>query len=168
MSHTFGNTSESIAEVGTEELLADFSPTSVAIGKVAERERAFEVEFPAYFSKEIYGTVQVTTSDGRLKDICSTDVTPLLPIWNELQVVLFRYNNYEDTKIQAGLIAQDVIALFEKYNLDWRDYGVIYEADTGYYSINYNFINTLSIEVVKTLLRGYESLERRVKALESR
>lgn len=165
---TFGNTSESIAEVGTEELLVDFSPTSVAVGKVAEREKAFEVEFPAYFSKEIYGTVQAITSDGRLKDICSTDVAPLLPIWNELQVVLFRYNNYEDTKIQAGLIAQDVIALFEKYDLDWRDYGVVYEADTGYYSVNYNFINTLSIEVIKTLLRGYESLERRVKALENR
>lgn len=164
----FGNTSESVAEVGTEELLVDFSPTSVAIGKVSEREKALEVEFPAYFSKEIYGTVQVTTSDERLKDICATDVTPLLPIWKELQVVLFRYNNYEDTKIQSGLIAQDVIALFEKHNLDWRDYGVVYEADTGYYSVNYNFINTLSIEVIKTLLRDYEGLERRVKALESR
>ena len=164
----FGNTADSVAEVGTEELLVDFSPTSVAIGKVAERDEAFEVDFPSYFSKTIYGTVQTVTSDERLKDICSTDVTPLLPIWKELQVVLFRYNNYEDTKIQAGLIAQDVIKLFEKYKLDWRDYGVVYEADTGYYSVNYNFINTLSIEVIKTLLRGYESLERRVKALESR
>ena len=164
----FGNTSESVAEVGTEELLADFSPTSVAIGKVAEREKAFEVALPAYFSKQIYGTIQSVTSDGRLKDICSTDITPLIPLWEDLQVVLFRYNNYEDTKIQAGLIAQDIIRVFDMHKLDWRDYGVIYETEDGYYSVNYNFINTITIEVVKTLQRGYESLERRIKALESR
>lgn len=163
----FGNTSESVAEVGTEELLVDFSPTSVAIGKVAEREKAFEVDFPAYFSKEIYGTVHATTSDGRLKDICSTDITPLIPLWKELQVVLFRYNNYEDTRVQAGLIAQDIIMIFDRHNLDWRDYGVVYEDESGYYSVNYNFINTITIEVVKALENAYNSLETRLKRLES-
>lgn len=164
----FGNTSESIAEVGTEELLVDFSSTSVAIGKVAERESAFEVELPAYFSDTIYGTVQASTSDERLKDICDTNVDLLIPIWKELQVVLFRYNNYKDTKIQAGLIAQDIIKLFEKNKLDWQDYGVVYESEDGYYSVNYGFINTISIEVIKSLLSDCESLERRVKALENK
>ena len=81
---------------------------------------------------------------------------------------MFRYNNYEDTKIQAGLIAQDIIRVFDMHKLDWRDYGIVYETEDGYYSVNYNFINTITIEVVKTLQRGYESLERRIKALESR
>lgn len=140
----FGATGSAIAEVGTEELLLDFSPTSVAIGKVCERENAFEVNLPAYFEETIYGTVQTNTSDSRLKTLCDENIDTLLPILDEIQVVLFRYNNIRDYKKQLGVIAQDVMQIFNEHDLDWNDYGIIYE-DNGIYSINYNFINQLML-----------------------
>lgn len=162
----FGAQSASFADIGTEELLVDLSSNGVGIGKVVERENALEVYWDAYFDGTVYGTVQANTSDVRKKLLADESISPLLAIWDELSVVLFRYRD-GDEKILAGLIAQDVISIFNANELDWREYGIVYEDPaTGFYSINYEFINQLSMLKVKMLQMQLNDLADRVARLE--
>lgn len=154
----FGATTSYLTDVGTEELLIDFSPNSVGIGKVVERENALEVGWDSYFSGTIHGTVQTSTSDARYKDIIGNiDEDILLNLWRDLQIVLFRYN--DNYKINAGVIAQDVIALFDSYGLDWQDYAIVYGSEETAYSVNYQMLNMLTLHIVQTLCKRVTVLE---------
>lgn len=153
-------------DIGTEELLIDLSPNSVAVGKVAERENALEVGWDAHFEGAIYGTVQANTSDIRKKILIDEKADTLLDIWDELSVVLFKYRD-GDEKILPGLVAQDVISIFNAHELDWRDYGMVYEdPQTGFYSINYEFVNQLSMLKVREVQDSLADLAKRVCVLE--
>lgn len=162
----FGASSAAYTDIGTEELLIDMSADGVAIGKVVERQNALEVEWDSYFDGTIYGTVQANTSDIRKKLLVDGDIDALLDIWDELSVVLFKYRD-GDEKILPGLVAQDVISVFNAHELDWRDYGMIYEdPQTGFYSINYEFVNQLSMLKVRKVQSELAELAKRVCVLE--
>ena len=162
----FNATSTQYNDVNTEEMLLDIAPKGVGIGKIVEREKALEVGWDAWFEGTIYGTVQANTSDIRKKLLVGDSLLPLLKIWDELSVVLFKYRDADDKKL-LGLVAQDVISIFNAHELDWRDYGLVYEDPaTGYYSINYEFINQLSMLKVKTLQSQICELASRITKLE--
>ena len=166
---TLGGTAEYYENISTEELLIDLYEKGVAVGKVVERTTdngVFEVGWDAYFDGIIYGNVQTNVSDVRNKLLVDNDINKLLDIWDKLSVVLFKYRD-SDNKILAGLIAQDVISIFSANGLDWRDYGVVYDDPaTGYYSINYEFINQLSMLKVKMVQSQLNDLAERVAKLE--
>ena len=155
-------------ELGTEDILIDMYKNSVCIGGVSNRESAFEVNLDSYFEGTIHGTVQTNASDIRLKELVDDDLIPLLKIWDEMTVVLFKYKDYNN-KIQAGVIAQEIIELFNKYEIDWKKYGIVYQDPyTGYYSINYEFLNQLSILKVKLLQWKLLSIDQRLEKLENK
>lgn len=155
-------------ELGTEDILIDMYKNSVCIGGVSNRESAFEVNLDSYFEGTIYGTVQTNASDMRLKELVDDDLIPLLKIWDEMTVVLYKYKDYNN-KIQAGVIAQEIIELFNKHEIDWKKYGIVYQDPyTGYYSINYEFLNQLSILKVKLLQWKLLSIDQRLEKLENK
>ena len=163
---TFNATATSYAEIGTEELLLDFGPNAVGIGKVSERQNALEVEWPAYFENTIYGTVSANTSDERLKYIVNDDIEPLLRIYDQLFPIFFTYKHDADNKVLLGHVAQHVIDLMEQEDLDWKKYGLIYQDEsTGYFSINYEFLNQLGMYKIKILEDQMEYVLRQVEKL---
>ena len=165
---SMNNTYTVYADIGTEEMLIDLAPNAVGIGKVVERENALEVEWPAYFENIIYGTVQANTSDARLKVIVDDDMEPLLNIWDSLNYILYKYRDGDD-KTQLGIVAQEVIDLFEANNLDWEKYGIVYkDSSSGYYSINYEFINQLTTIKLKVLQMRVFILEEKMDKLEEK
>lgn len=148
----FNATNTYYAEMGTEELLVDFASNAVAIGKVAERQNAFEVEWPAYFEDTIYGTVSANTSDERLKYLVDDDIEPLLRVYDQLYPIFFTYKHDADNKVLLGHIAQYVVELMEQEDLDWKKYGLVYQDETtGYFSLNYEFLNQLGMYKIKIL-----------------
>jgi len=164
----YGATGYSIAEVGTEELLMDFSENSVAVGKVCERENAFECLYPAYFEDTIYGTVSAYSSDIRYKTILKDSIEDLVPLWKDINIILFKYNNSTDEKIFTGVIAQELIKLFEKHKMNWRDYALVLGSEEEGYSVNYEFLNRITMYVLSQTQDKLLKLELRIKALEEK
>lgn len=157
----FGASDNAAADISTEKILIDMYKDGVCIGGIANRSDAFEVVTDAYFEGDIFSNITASTSDARLKQDISYNLGKLLPIWSEMQTVLFRYKNKPD-KIQAGFIAQDIIKLFDKYELDWKEYGVVYQDDiTGYYSLNYEFINRITMLIVQMLVKEVAELKKK-------
>jgi hypothetical protein len=75
------------------------------------------------FSTVYAGTGTINTSDEREK----TDIAPIpdavLDAWAEVEWCQFRFK--DGKRLHTGLVAQRVIAVFEKHGLDAADYGLI-------------------------------------------
>lgn len=115
-----------------------------------------------------------TSSDERLKRDIEDIPEELASVWKELQPKIFRWNerNGNSEKIQLGLIAQDVIAAFEKYGLDYRDYGFVVpykvpDDDTEYFSVTYDDYHILTAMVLRKQQSQIDSLVSRIEKLES-
>ena len=58
---------------------------------------------------------------------------------DEKNLTIYQTDPVYDNRFRVGVIAQEVIAIFDQENLDWREYSIVNEdPETGYYSINYN------------------------------
>lgn len=113
------------------------------------------------------------SSDKRLKKDIVDIADVYVKIWTELLPKIFRWNEVasNDTNYHFGLIAQDVIAAFEKYGLDYKDYGFVNsftlpEDDTEYYGIAYDEYHMLTSLVVRKQQEKIDSLEERIEKLE--
>lgn len=90
------------------------------------------------------------SSDRRLKeDIKEIDDNVINAI-GEVELKQFKLKrNNPNHQISFGVIAQDLISAFEKYNLDIEDYSlintIIYEDGIEYYIVDYNQFNTLRL-----------------------
>lgn len=109
------------------------------------------------------------SSDKRLKKDISDIPEELISIWKELHPKIFRWNelNYGSDEIQFGLIAQDVIEAFEKYNLNYQDYGFaipykIQGDDTEYFSITYDVYYLLTAAVLRETTAKLEDLQSQI------
>jgi len=164
-----GKSVSKTVDIGTREILMDIAPSAVAVGKIAERKESFEVGWEAYFEKTIHGTVTTYTSDLRKKEIIEDeDIDVLLDIWDELSVVLYKYK-HGDGKVQTGLIAQDVMELFKKRDMNWSSYGLVYQdVNTGLYAINYEFVDQLTLLKMKRMQDQMVALTKRVMELENK
>ena len=114
-----------------------------------------------------------TSSDRRLKKDIDNLSDIYINIWNELLPKIFRWNEVSsnDCYYHFGLIAQDVIAAFEKYGLDYKEYGFVNsftlpEDDTEYYGIAYDEYHMLTSLVVRKQQEKINSLEERIEKLE--
>ena len=111
-------------------------------------------------------------SDKRLKkDI--TDIPDIfVDVWKELSPKIFKWNksNSEDSMFHFGLIAQDVIAVFKKYNLDYRDYGFIgtlklEEDGPEYFGITYGDYYILTDFVLRKTNSRIDNLQSQIDEL---
>lgn len=90
------------------------------------------------------------SSDERLKtDIKEIDDNVINAI-GEVELKQFKLKrNNPNNQISFGVIAQELISAFEKYNLDISDYSlidtIIYEDEIEYYIVDYNQFNTLRL-----------------------
>lgn len=89
-----------------------------------------------------------STSDRRLKDDIKNIDENVLKAIGEVELKQFRVKrNNPNNKISFGVIAQDLIESFEKYNLNVEDYDLIdtieYEDNVEYYIVNYEQFNVL-------------------------
>ena len=114
-----------------------------------------------------------TSSDMRMKENIEDIPDVFVNIWNELQSKVFKWNdlNSSNEKYHFGLIAQDVIAAFEKYELDYKEYGFVNsftlpDDDTEYFGIAYDEYHMLTSLVVKKQQARIDSLEERIEKLE--
>ena len=114
-----------------------------------------------------------TVSDRRLKEDIENIPEEFINVWKELHPKAFRWNdlNYDsEHKYQFGLIAQDVIDAFEKYNLDWRDYNVVtpfkmMDDDTEYFSVTYDNYHMLTSLALKDAVKKHDLLQSEIDAL---
>ena len=84
--------------------------------------------------------------------------------WNDL--------NSGDGKYHFGLIAQDVITTFEKYGLDYTDYGFVNtftmtDDDTEYFGIAYDEYHMLSSLVLKHTVNKLEEQRKQIDSLQT-
>lgn len=116
------------------------------------------------------GQLVGSLSDERLKTDIEVVKDNLLNMINEVNIKQFKLNN-KNGKISVGIIAQELIALFEKYNLDIKDYDFISETqykledETVYYTVNYEQFSILYQAMLK---KKIDSLEERLEKLEER
>ena len=105
------------------------------------------------------------SSDARLKEDIRDLPQVFCDIWNELQPKLFRFNklNGGGNTLYFGLIAQDVIAAFEKYGLDYRNYGFVSTMPidgVDYFAITYEAYNMITAQVLKNTLAEVSAIKR--------
>ena len=90
------------------------------------------------------------SSDERLKKDIEPINNNVINAIGEVNLKQFRLKrNNPNNKISFGVIAQELISAFEKYNLDISDYSlidtIIYEDGIEYYIVDYNQFNTLRL-----------------------
>lgn len=104
------------------------------------------------------------SSDSRLKEDIRDIPAVFCAIWAELQPKMFRWNelNNGDNTLHFGLIAQDVIEVFSKYGLDYRNYGFVATIPVEgveYFAITYEYYNILTAKVLKNTLEEVNNLK---------
>lgn len=104
------------------------------------------------------------SSDNRLKDNIVDIPTVFYNVWLELAPKAFNWNeiNGNDGLQHFGLIAQDVIAAFEKYGLDYKQYGfvsIIPVEGVDYFAITYENYNMLTALALKKTIEEVSTLK---------
>lgn len=100
-----------------------------------------------------------TTSDQRLKDNIQPINEAVINAIGEVALKQFNLKrNNKNNKISFGVIAQELIEIFKKYNLDVNDYNlidtVIYEDGIEYFIVNYEQFQILRLAYIENKLGG--------------
>ncbi len=112
------------------------------------------------------------SSDSRLKEDIEDIPKVFCDIWLELAPKVFKWNelnNGDDTK-HFGLIAQDVIKVFEKHGLDYKEYGFVATVpvnDVEYFAITYEYYNMLTAQVLKNTVAEVSALKNELQELKA-
>ena len=112
------------------------------------------------------------SSDSRLKEDISDIPEVFSAIWYELQPKMFRWNDIVkgDNTLHFGLIAQDVIDVFSKYGLDWRNYGFVSTIpvdEVDYFAITYEYYNILTAKVLKNTIEELNDLKKELASIKA-
>lgn len=105
------------------------------------------------------------SSDARLKKDVEDIPDKFVDLWNELNPKLFRWTDERDSRIQFGLIAQDVKSTFEKHGLNPEDYSFIvpYEVDgSEYFAVSYDNYYLITSAVLKKTVARVDDLRSQV------
>lgn len=111
-----------------------------------------------------------TSSDERLKKDIDDIPEIFVEIWKELQPKVFKWNDHNGggDKYQFGLIAQDVIAAFERYGVDYKDYDFIVpytNKGTEYFTVTYDHYHMLTSMVLKKVNDRLNDLQAQIDEL---
>ena len=122
--------------------------------------------------KNIVNKAWTVSSDRRLKKDIADIPDIFVDVWKELSPKIFKWNksNSEDNTWHFGLIAQDVIDVFKKYNLDYRDYGFIgtlklEEDGPEYFGITYDDYYILTDFVLRKTNSRIDNLQSQIDEL---
>lgn len=110
------------------------------------------------------------SSDERLKTAIEDIPEIFAQIWLELTPKMFEWNelNNPDGKKQFGLIAQEAIEIFNKYELNYEAFGlfsIIPIDETDYLAITYENYNMLTAQVLKNTIGELNSLKNEIKEI---
>lgn len=110
------------------------------------------------------------SSDSRLKENIEDIPKVFCDIWLELAPKVFKWNelNNGDGVLHFGLIAQDVIAAFKKYGLNYKDYGFVSTVPVNgvdYYAITYEYYNMLTAQVLKNTVAEVAAIKDELKQI---
>ena len=155
----------------TYELYASASGGAITIGSV----QAVGWEYA-------HRVFQIATSDFRLKKdfhrISSDEISKIY-----LGIKLYDYcykSNISDRKIHSGILAQQLIKLFEEHGIDWKKYALVQEiepldfTDEGQYigesgyGIDYNNLHAWHIVMIQQQQKKIDDLEEENKLLKER
>lgn len=111
-----------------------------------------------------------SSSDERLKANIETIPDVFIDIWLELEPKVFEWNNLNspDGKKHFGLIAQEAIEVFNKYGVNYKDFGfieVVPVDEVEYLAITYEYYNMLTAQVLKKTANRLSALESTVAEL---
>lgn len=120
----------------------------------------------------ITSSAWTTSSDKRLKKDINDIPEVFIDVWKILQPKVFKWNdlNGGGDKYQFGLIAQDVIEAFERYGLDYRDYGFIVpytNKGIEYFTVTYDHYHMLTSMVLKQTNDRLEEQQKQIDSLQS-
>ena len=113
------------------------------------------------------------SSDERLKEYVRDVPDIFVNIWRELEPKIFKWNhlNFDISgRYQFGLIAQDVISIFEKYGINYVDYNLVNIIEINgveYFSITYDHYHMLTALALKAAMNKLDSFESRLERLEA-
>lgn len=111
------------------------------------------------------------SSDKRLKTDINDVSGALVNVWKELLPKTFKWiDPSSGNETYLGLIAQDVISAFEKYGLDYRDYGFVVpyksiDDDTEYFGITYDSYHMLTAMVLRETNEKLEDQQKQIDSL---
>ena len=104
----------------------------------------------------VNGTLQ--TSDGRLKEIHDIKQEEL-DAGIALSASLIKYRWYGEEKFHFGCIAQEVMLIMEKHNLDPLQYGMVqYDEEADIFSVNYAELNSFCIAALSRRLNAINQI----------
>jgi len=97
------------------------------------------------------------SSDFRLKQ----EIKPIDNNFKDLYLSLNpkQFKFQFDRKQSNGLIAQEVLELCYKFNINPEEINLVNKRERGYYSLNYNFIHNISILLIQELCKRMEEVE---------
>lgn len=111
------------------------------------------------------------SSDRRLKKDITDIPDEFINLWLELQPKRFKYRNSDDDLWHVGFIAQEVIDLFKKYGLDYKEYGfvttfTVEEDETLYFALTYEYFDVLTLLVSQRQQKLINDMSERLNKLE--
>lgn len=117
-----------------------------------------------YRWSEVYAaTSTITTSDRRLKDNITYDMSPYGALFDRLRPTPYRYNDGRSGRTHTGLIAQDVEQALADIGLTTQDFAGMVKGDDGadgeVYSLRYEEFIALCIDQIQQLKKRVATLE---------
>ena len=111
----------------------------------------------------LYADGTINTSDRRVKKNIKS-LSMGVNFIKDLQPVQYKYKKTKgDTKIQMGLIAQEVVETMKTHNIPHDEYGVIqYDNEKDQYGLNYTHLIAPLINAVQELTSRLEYLEQKL------
>jgi len=118
-----------------------------------------------YVENDVHSQYTLQSSDRRVK----TDIEELdsryIDLFDNLDVVRFKYVKREDGRVSIGLIAQDVILASDKSGIPKEEQGFVFGTDLSLYSLDYNQLAMLTMFKVKEIEKNYKQ---RISTLEAK
>ena len=125
-----------------------------------------EIGCSSYRFKNMYSVNGVkTTSDKRLKEKISDDLSKLTEVFSQLRPVSYEYSDIKDGKMRFGFVAQEVEESLKKAGIDPDKVALLQKdaipkdsemakniGDTTVYSLNYSEFIALNTKMIQDLV----------------
>lgn len=135
------------------------------IATKASIDGSLAVSGDVYVGDDVHAQYTIQDSDRRVKkDIEELD-SRYIDLFDNLDVVRFKYIKREDNRVSIGLIAQDVIYASDISGIPKEEQGYVFGTEMSMYSLDYNQLAMLTMFKVKKMAKDYEN---RISTLEAK
>lgn len=115
--------------------------------------------------------INTSSSDRNLKEDIKSIDDNILKVINEIELKQFIYKNDEEGKIFFGIIAQELIEICKKYNVDIFKYNIIKQGafipndENLYYAIDKTELLMLKTKCLENKIKKIDELEKKIEQL---